>query len=133
MAEEAVTFIIPADPKYAQSLRLLTGGLAHAANLSFDEVEDAKMIAAEAFVYALSTQQDSVTINFILHDGRFQMVFSLGSLKEEDAGDTISVAGQDFTTPEFAKVVMDSLTDSFAVDATNNTLTLEKIARHGQE
>lgn len=129
MAEEVTSFIIPADPKYAQSLRLLAGGLAHTADLSFDEVEDAKMIAAEAFVYALSTEQDSVVINFTIDEGTFQMTFSLGKARKDASKETFSVAGQDFTTPEFARVVMDSLTDSFSVDANNNALTLVKRAK----
>lgn len=129
MAEEVLTLTVPADPKFAHSLRLLTLGLAETANLSFDETQDAKMIVDEAFIYALSTDQETIVVNFTLEEGILQMTFSLGKPKKEQSKETIFFADQDLNNVELARLVLDTLTDSFSVNATNNLLTVVKTAK----
>ena len=129
MKEEAVTLTIPAEPKFAQSLRVLAASLAESTSLSFDETQDARMVAEEAFIYALSTTQDEVKVTFTLKEGSFEMAFSLGEKKKNENEEAINISGQDVTAPEFALMVLDSLTDSFSVNAENNLLTVVKNAK----
>lgn len=129
MKEEVVTLTIPAKPQFAQSLRALAASLAKSTSLSFDETQDTRMMAEEAFIYALSTQQNEVNVRFALKDGTFTMAFSLGAKGENENAEAINIGGQDVTAPEFALMVLDSLTDSFSVNAENNLLTVVKNAK----
>ncbi len=128
MKEEVVTLTIPAEPKFARPLRTFAASLAESISLSFDETQDTRMVAEEAFIYALSTEQDEVNVDFSVREGSFTMTFSLGNEKKKKDEEAINISGQDVTAPEFALMVLDALTDSFSVNAENNLLTVVKNA-----
>lgn len=87
MARDRVSLTVPARGEYARTVRMTAAALVSRMGLTYDEVDDVRMAAEEAFVYAVDTLADDaqVTIDFELDDVTLDMEISLGS--ETDASD----------------------------------------------
>ena len=70
---------VPAEPAYARVVRMCAASLAAMADLSLDDVEDVRMAAEEAFVYACATGvSGTLRVEFSIGPDGLAMDFELG-------------------------------------------------------
>ena len=86
---ETTILKVPPQARYARVVRLTAANIASIEGLSVDDVDDVRMAAEEAFVYACATGvRDTMTIEFTLTDDALEMVFELGDQNvAEDASE----------------------------------------------
>ncbi|MRS13127.1 MAG: ATP-binding protein [Actinobacteria bacterium] len=80
MGKDRVTLTVPARGEYARTVRMTAAELAARIGMSYDEVDDVRMAAEEAFVYACECAggQEAVTFAFEIEDG--SLVVEVGPL-----------------------------------------------------
>jgi serine/threonine-protein kinase RsbW len=125
MSPDRVTLTVPARGEYARTVRMTASALATRLGMTFEEVEEVRMAAEEAFVYASDTlpegadiafvfgmQADALTIDVALGTGHVEA--------SEDAEDSAS----------YAAFILDAVCDSveFVSDETGAHLRLAKAA-----
>ena len=64
MTNDKITLIVPAKNEYAKAVRMTAAALATRIGMTYDEVEDVRMAADEAFVYASDTLRDGAEVKF---------------------------------------------------------------------
>ena len=84
-----IKLTVACDPSYARLVRMTAANVATLSSMSVERVEDIRMAAEEAFVYACATGvRDTMTIEFTLTDDALEMVFELGDQNvAEDASE----------------------------------------------
>ncbi len=83
-----VTLSVPARPVYARLVRMTAANVATLADMSVDKVEDVRMAAEEAFIYACATEPgELLDIVFTVSPGILTMSFELGDVSFETAAD----------------------------------------------
>ena len=79
-APDTIELRVPPRPSYARLVRMSAATVAAIGGLSVDDVDDVRMAAEEAFVYACATGvSDEMTIVFTLTPGQLEMAFELGT------------------------------------------------------
>lgn len=80
MASDKIALSVPADVVHARTVRMTAATIASAAGMTFAEVEDVRIAAEEAFLYAVATKDGSgeVPIAFSRDGVRLEMTFGLG-------------------------------------------------------
>jgi len=64
MHNETVTLIVPARSEFAKTVRMTAATLVSRTEMNYDEVEDVRMAADEAFVYAVETLEPGADVRF---------------------------------------------------------------------
>ena len=64
MAVDRVTLSVPARSEYAKTVRMTASALVSRMGMNYDEVDDVRMAAEEAFVYAVDTLSEDATVTF---------------------------------------------------------------------
>jgi serine/threonine-protein kinase RsbW len=87
MAKDRVTLTVPARSEYAKAVRMTAAALVSRMGASYDDVDDVRMAAEEAFVYATDTHPEDaeVTFAFLMDDESLEMDVVLGT--EPDVSD----------------------------------------------
>ena len=91
-----ITLIVAADPCLARLVRMTAANVAALSSMSVDRVEDVRMAAEEAFIYACSVEQGSmVEISFLADADHVAMDVLLGDgpLAEPEADNPAAYAG----------------------------------------
>jgi len=80
MAQDRVTLTVPARGEYAKTVRMTAAALVSRMDMSYDDVDDVRMAAEEAFIFAADTlsEDDSVQMTFYVEDGRISIEVILG-------------------------------------------------------
>jgi serine/threonine-protein kinase RsbW len=98
---------VPAKSAYAKTVRMTAAALAARLGMNYDEVEDVRLAAEEAFVYAADTVAEGadLTFRFTLGGDELGLEVGLGSeqLADEEVGRRAS-----YTT-----FILESVCDSF--------------------
>jgi len=108
MHNETVTLIVPARSEYAKTVRMTAATLVSRTDMNYDEVEDVRMAADEAFVYAVETIEPGADVRF-----EFQVIGDLLTI------DVSLGTGQRNTTEEaersatYATFILESVCDSY--------------------
>jgi serine/threonine-protein kinase RsbW len=78
---ERVTLIVPSRGEFARTVRMTASELASRMGMSYDDVEDVRLAAEEAFVYAADTvaEDADVAIEFRVGEEEFELDVALGS------------------------------------------------------
>jgi serine/threonine-protein kinase RsbW len=121
---DRVTLSVPSRSEFARTVRMTASELASRMGMSFDDVEDVRLAAEEAFVYAADTilEEDHVTVDFVIGDEEFELVVALGKesrLSDEEAERRAS----------YATFILQSVCDRFELssDDTGAHLRITKI------
>lgn len=111
-----VSITVPADPEYARPVRMLAANLAVLAGLSVEDVEDARMVAEEGFVWCCATEPDAVAIEFKVGEGNIAISYAFGpsELAEDDQAST------------YAELILSAVCDECSYDVATRTLRLTK-------
>ncbi|MDO4537615.1 MAG: ATP-binding protein [Coriobacteriales bacterium] len=123
MANSMVSLSVPAVASYARSVRMLAANLAVLCGMNVDEVEDARMAAEEAFVYACATEPVTCDISFEVSEQELLMSFSLGDQDPED-DDAEDGQGEPLG---FALLLLEAVSDSCEVSADGTSLLVSKL------
>ncbi|MRR13376.1 ATP-binding protein [bacterium] len=80
MVKDRVTLSVPSRPEYAKAVRMTAAVLVSRTDLAYDEVDDVRMAAEEAFVYACDTSGSGgqVEMEFTIEESRFSICVTLG-------------------------------------------------------
>lgn len=127
MAQDRVTLIVPARGEFAKTVRMTASALVSRMGMTYDEVDDVRMAAEEAFVYAVDTlpEDADVTYEFGLDDDTLHMDVSLGG--ETDVSDD-----EIERRSSYAMFILQSVCDGYELSSDENgrrTLRLVKQAR----
>lgn len=120
MADSVIRLSVPAEPSYARSVRMMAANLAVLCSMSVDEVEDARMAAEEAFVYACATRPSSCEMTFSVSAESLSMVFSLGDVspaEDEELAEQISLA----------ELLLSAVSDSYTILEDSSELHVTKL------
>lgn len=111
-----VSIAVPADPEYARPVRMLAANLAVLAGLSVEDVEDARMVAEEGFVWCCATEPDAVAIEFEVGEGTIAISYAFGPSELAD----------DDQTSTYAELILSAVCDECSYDEATRTLRLTK-------
>ena len=74
-----VCLTVQADPSFARLVRMTASNVAMLSSMSVDRIEDIRMAAEEAFIYACSTEPGAdLSISFDVDSEHVGMTFELG-------------------------------------------------------
>lgn len=109
---DRVTLSVPSRGEYARTVRMTASELASRMGMSYDDVEDMKLAAEEAFIYAVDSAEpdDRVAIDFIIADDKLELVVALGpaSRLSEDLAER---------STSYATLVLQSICDRFELSS----------------
>ena len=106
MQDSVVRLCVPAEARYARSVRMMASSLAVVSGMGIDDVEDVRMVAEEGFVYSCATKPAACDMTFALGDGSVSIDFSLGDVHDEQ----IEAAGVDLSLVELLSAICDDFT-----------------------
>jgi serine/threonine-protein kinase RsbW len=123
MTTDCITLTVPAKSEYAKTVRMTAAALVSRMGMSYDDVDDVRIAAEEAFVYAVDTLPDGgeVRFEFTVSDDEITIDVPLGSevpTSDEDAERRAA----------YATFILQSVCDSygFESDETGAHLRLSK-------
>jgi len=119
MPADRVVLSIPAKGEYARTVRMTAAELAARLGMSFDDVDDVRIAAEEAFVYAAerSKHEGSVSFAFDLLPGALQVtVGPVPSACEPD--------GEEDPRSQYATFILESVCDEFAIEESADECTI---------
>jgi serine/threonine-protein kinase RsbW len=64
MSNDLITLTVPARSEYARTVRMTAAALVGRTEMNYDDVEDVRMAAEEAFVYAIDTLPEGADVRF---------------------------------------------------------------------
>lgn len=128
MATDRITLSVPAKGEYAKTVRMTAAALVSRMGMTYDAVDDVRMAAEEAFVYAVDTLPEgaAVRFDFDVTDDEVVIDVALGSeppTTDEEAERRAA----------YATFILESVCDSyeFASDETGAHLRLVKRVEAG--
>ena len=65
MPQDLINLTVPARGEYAKTVRMTAASLVSRMGMSFDEVDDVRIAAEEAFVYAAETMSEGDAVEFV--------------------------------------------------------------------
>lgn len=112
MSTERVALTVPSRGEYAKTVRMTASALVSRMGMTFDEIEDVRMAAEEAFVYACDHGPTSgaVTLEFVLDNDVFEMKVALA--------DSLRLADEEAERrAAYATFILQSVTDTFEMSS----------------
>jgi serine/threonine-protein kinase RsbW len=112
MSSDRIRLTVPARAEFAKTVRMTASALVGRTGMTYDEVDDVRMAAEEAFVYACDHRPDSgqVTLEFGLDTDSIEVKVALSdSLRSADE-DSERRAG-------YATFILQSVTDTFEMSS----------------
>ena len=115
MQTKSVSLSVPAEPDYARPVRMLAANLAVLAGLTVEDVEDARMVAEEGFVWCCATKPTTCDIEFEVGEGAIEARYTFGP--SEPADEQAST---------YAELILNAVCDECVFDEQTRTLRLTK-------
>lgn len=130
MVADRITLIVPARAEYAKTVRMTASALVSRTGLTYDEVDDVRIAAEEAFVYACdhAVGDAEIALLFTLDEAEFRLRVGLGAagrIPDEEAERRAA----------YATFILQSVCDRFelATDEDGAHLTLVKALPENSE
>jgi len=126
MPSDRVTLTVPAKGEFAKTARMTVAELASRIGMSYDEVDDVRMAAEEAFIYACNRSGGgdvSFAVELIV-DG---IAVTVGPVPAS-AGATPEDEAQD----RYAAFILESVCDEFSIERTDAGNVLRLVRRMGE-
>ena len=115
----AISLVVSCDPDLARLVRMTAANVATLSSMSVECVEDIRMAAEEAFIYACATSPDeTLTIDFDVDSTRVAMTFTLESYAFADPS-------ADDPTAAYADLILGSVCDVYQKVESHARLVLE--------
>jgi serine/threonine-protein kinase RsbW len=124
MAADRITLRVPAKSEYAKTVRMTAAALVSRMGMTYDEVDDVRMAAEEAFVYAVDTlpEDAEVTFNFLVDEEVLTIDVPLGS--EDPSSDEEAER-----RAAYATFILESVCDSYEFATDENGAHLKLVKR----
>jgi len=108
MPSDRITLTVPAKGEYAKTVRMTAASIVSRMGMSFDDVDDVRMAAEEAFVYASDTVAEGADLTFVfeLDEDAITMEVSLGA-------EPLLSDGEVERRASYATFILESVCDSF--------------------
>jgi serine/threonine-protein kinase RsbW len=123
MPSDRISLSVPAKSEYAKTVRMTAAALVSRMDMNFDQVDDVRMAAEEAFVYAIDTlpEDAQVAFEFAVSDTELTIDVALGSENPSSDEEAERRAA-------YATFILESVCDSyeFATDEYGAHLRLVK-------
>jgi len=128
MHNETVTLIVPARSEFAKTVRMTAATLVSRTEMNYDEVEDVRMAADEAFVHAVETMEPGADVRF-----EFQVTGDLLTIDVSLGSGTRNTTDEAERSATYATFILESVCDSyqFVSDDSGAHLRLTKQAGVG--
>lgn len=125
MTKDRVSLTVPAKGEYAKTVRMTASALVSRMGMTYDEVDDVRMAADEAFVYAVDGLGScgEVTFEFTIADGTFGMDVCLGRGGQCSDDDEERRAG-------LATFILDSVCDRYEFVSDESGSRMLRILKH---
>jgi serine/threonine-protein kinase RsbW len=126
MADDLITLTVPARSEYARTVRMTAAALVGRTDMSYDDVEDVRMAAEEAFVYAVDTlpEGSDVRFEFIVSDDALVIDVPLGSEK-------VSSDEEGERAAAYAVFILESVCDEYKFMSDDSGAHLRLVKRAG--
>ncbi len=124
MAHDTITLIVPASPEYAKTVRMTASALVSRSRLSYDEVDDVRIAAEEAFVYAADHAEEAGEVRMEFDKARdyFEIRVRLGE------GDRVANEEAE-RRAAYATFILQSVCDRFEMSS-DETGTYLKVVKN---
>lgn len=125
MRSDRVTLTVPAKSEFAKTARMTVAELASRIGMSYDEVDDVRMAAEEAFIYA-SDRAHGGEITFCLEvlDDALSITVGPVPVPADDAR-------EDEVQDRYASFILESVCDEFTIERSDAGATLRLLKRMG--
>lgn len=115
----AISLVVSCDPDLARLVRMTAANVATLSSMSVECVEDIRMAAEEAFIYACATSPDeTLTIDFDVDSTRVAMTLTLEA-------DAFAEPSADDPTAAYADLILGSVCDVYQKVESPARLVLE--------
>ena len=102
-----IALTVACDPNLARIVRMTAANVATLSSMSVDRVEDIRMAAEEAFIYACATSpEDDLVIDFDADAGHVAMTFQLSA-------DAYAEPSEDDPTATYVDLILGSVCDAY--------------------
>lgn len=124
MSSDLITLIVPARSEYARTVRMTAAALVGRTEMTYDDVEDVRMAAEEAFVYAVDTLPEGADIRFEFRvtDDSIEIGVPLGTKKASSDEETERSAS-------YAVFILESVCDEYEFTSDENGAHLRLLKR----
>ncbi|HZL06602.1 MAG TPA: ATP-binding protein [Coriobacteriia bacterium] len=124
MAADRVTLTVPNRSDFAKTVRIAAAELASRVGMSYDDVNDVRMAAEEAFVYASLRVAPAAAVTFVFDIDRTGLTITVGPL--EPAADE----GRDTDLgARYATFILESVCDEVSVLSSEEVCSLMLVKR----
>ncbi|MBN2248098.1 MAG: ATP-binding protein [Coriobacteriia bacterium] len=123
MTSDRITLTVPARGEYAKTVRMTAAELASRLGMSYDEVDDVRIAAEEAFVYASDCvgEDEDVTFRFIVSPGMLEI--AVGPMPDHVGTEAPGVS------ESYAEFILQSVCDEFEIGHSAEGCTLRLCRR----
>lgn len=125
MASEHVTLSVPARGEYARTVRMAASELAVRLGMPYDYVEDVRMAADEAFVYACGRTGPEGTVVFEFELADDALTMCVGPVAQAADVDT----ALDDAPGRYAAFILEAVCDTFVVEPGEDGTRLRIVKR----
>jgi serine/threonine-protein kinase RsbW len=127
MHPDSIILTVPARSDYAKTVRMTAAQLASRLGMSFDQVDDVRIAAEEAFVYACErmAETEDVTFTFLVSDDALEV--TVGPLPECVSPEATQAADN------YAEFILRSVCDDFSLDRESGECHLRLACRVADE
>jgi serine/threonine-protein kinase RsbW len=124
MAIDRITLTVPAKSEYAKTVRMTAAALVSRMGMNFDDVDDVRMAAEEAFIYAIDTLPPGalVRFEFVLGDDVISIDVPLGAERPGSDEETERRAA-------YATFILESVCDTYEFVSDENGAHLRLVKR----
>lgn len=126
MRSDRVILTVPAKSEFAKTARMTVSELASRIGMSYDEVDDVRMAAEEAFIYATARVDDG-DVTFLLELLEDGICITVGPFAAgADAG------SQDEAQDRYSAFILESVCDEFEISQGSEGGVLRLVRRMGE-
>ena len=126
MATDRITLSVPAKSEYAKTVRMTAAALVGRMGMNFDQVDDVRMAAEEAFVYAVDTMPEGADINFEFNVSDDELTIDVPLGNESPSSDEEAER-----RAAYATFILESVCDAYEFASDENGARLRLVKRVG--
>ena len=126
MTKDRITLTVPAKSEYSKTVRMTAAALVSRMGMTYDDVEDVRMAAEEAFVYATETLPEGAEVRFDFTVAEDEIVIDVGLGAESPETDE-----ETERRASYATFILQSVCDSYEFASDENGAHLRLTKRVG--